>query len=502
MAGVLEFTLGLQASEFLSGLGLAQGHILSLAGAGEMLHKAFEKVFQAFEQGAALEHLSRRTGETVGNFYRLQQGLQAAGASAESLPSMLFMMQKSLGGVSEMGESTADVFHKLGLNISELKRLGPAEAFGKIMERMGTMSQESAVKASSMIFGRMGAGTAVQVSRSSSEFGQEFKDAARQAEIFERAGAAFAKIQRTILNIKDEIAGFWAGIAEGAAPAVQTVLDWLRKIDLTSIGTRIGKVLGAITEAIASGEGTALLKESFEAAFEQIGNYAMRMFNGVFAVLVTRITQVAAEMPKIFGVIAPGITAALTGSIKTFAGEMLLTLSNAAQALGQNKLAMTLARSGADVAASSSRGSDEAAAKAKSGLNEILMGTVADMGELGSAFKGAWNDTGSPFGTDSTAKLQAHLGKLMARVGTAGSSEGARASDEDVNFGKGLTHRTEGNAFEKMGFVMGGGGGPIQDVVKNTARTADAIDQLREVIEYNNSHGLDRVQPGMDHAVL
>src|ERR1035441_9010524 len=119
--GVLQFTLGLEVAQFLSAVDLSAGKILSLAGVGEMLHKAMEKVFQSFEQGAALEHLSRRTGETAGNLYRLQAGLEACGVSAESLPSMLFLMQKSLGGVSEMGESTADVFHKLGLNIAELK---------------------------------------------------------------------------------------------------------------------------------------------------------------------------------------------------------------------------------------------------------------------------------------------------------------------------------------------------------------------------------------------
>ncbi|MCX6922606.1 MAG: hypothetical protein NT154_05235 [Verrucomicrobia bacterium] len=123
-----------------------------------------------------------------------------------------------------------------------------------------------------------------------------------------------------ILGIKREITGFWAGVAEGAAPAVQKILDWLRKIDLTSIGQQIGATMGAIMEALKSGEITILITDSFDAAFEQIGNNAARLFNGIFAMLLTRLTQLALEIPDQFNVIAPAITGLLisTGPSKIF----------------------------------------------------------------------------------------------------------------------------------------------------------------------------------------
>src|ERR1039457_1315694 len=99
--GVLQFTLGLEVHQFLSNLGLAHGQIISLAAVGEALHKVMEKMFASCERGAELEHLSKRTGESTGNLYRLQAAMGACGASAESLPQLLFLMQKSLGGVSE-----------------------------------------------------------------------------------------------------------------------------------------------------------------------------------------------------------------------------------------------------------------------------------------------------------------------------------------------------------------------------------------------------------------
>jgi hypothetical protein len=48
MAGYLQFTLGLETEDFLRKTGISSAAIMGLAGAGEMLHKAIEKVFQSF----------------------------------------------------------------------------------------------------------------------------------------------------------------------------------------------------------------------------------------------------------------------------------------------------------------------------------------------------------------------------------------------------------------------------------------------------------------------
>ncbi|MCX6928199.1 MAG: hypothetical protein NT154_34065, partial [Verrucomicrobia bacterium] len=204
MAGVLQFTLGLEVHEFLHSASLSSAAITGLTGAGEAMHKMMEKLFQSIEHGHELEHLSKRTGDSVSNLYRLQEAMRATGGSIESLPTMLFQMQKALGGISETGESTADVFHKLGLNIQELKHANPTEAFNQILQRLGSLSPDSMAKASSMIFGRMGAGTANQMARSPDEFKEASADSARQAAIFERAAPAFDRIMQTILGIKRE----------------------------------------------------------------------------------------------------------------------------------------------------------------------------------------------------------------------------------------------------------------------------------------------------------
>ncbi len=505
MGGVLQFTLGLEVADFLQKANISSGVISGLAGAGEALHRAFEKVFESFERGAGLEHLSKRTGETAGNLYRLQAGLEACGVSAESLPSMLFLMQKALGGLSEMGESTSDVFHKLGLNIGDLKRQGPAEAFAQILDRLGQLSPDAAAKASSMIFGRMGAGNALQVARSGGEFSSAFADAARQADIIQRAGAAFERIQRTINSIKREMVGFWTALAEGAAPAVQSILDWLRKIDLTSIGKRIGQWFNAMTEAFKDGSFSEMLALSLQVGFEKgthwANRFALSLAAAVMASLPHAITA-GLELGKIgarslgewslkFGV------ATLEKSVRSGEARKAADPANWSRLdegnLQYDREHLANARSQLENVRADFASKNTASLRAM-----ITEGQAA----IDGAVKAAW-EAWSASGSDAPSEAQKRLQALMGRFGTAMGRAAVvlKPGDDDVSFGAGLTHRTEGNVFEKMGFVMGGGGGPLQDVAQNTRRTADAVDALREAILEQWQRG-DVAQPGMDHAVL
>src|ERR1035438_2836463 len=142
MAGVLQFTLGLEVSNFLHECGLSSAAILGLERVGEGLRGVMERTWGAIEQAGALEHLSRRTGETAGNLYRMQEGFKAAGVGAEPLGMMLYQMQKSLGGVNEMGEDTSSIFMRLGLSVASLKKQGGAGAFQEIIASLGKLRSE------------------------------------------------------------------------------------------------------------------------------------------------------------------------------------------------------------------------------------------------------------------------------------------------------------------------------------------------------------------------
>ena len=493
MGGVLQFTLGLEVSDFLSKAGISSTAITGLAGAGEMLHKAMEKVFQSFEQGAALEHLSKRTGESAGKLYQLQEAMKACGVSAESLPQMLFQMQKALGGVSEMGEDTAGVFHKLHLSIGDLKSAGPAEALGHILERLSKLSPDSAAKASSMIFGRMGAGQAVQMSRSPNEFREAFADAGRQASIFKRAVAAFAEIARTIGAIKREITGFWAGIAEGAAPAVQSILNWLRKINLTGLGQQIGTWIRALTESFSSGGFVELISLSLQAGFEQGGFYGMKFIATFAAGLAAALPEaIAAGFQASAGILesfGEGLYKTLYSAEMRIAGKAIANLSdpNYRGKLSPEERASRI-KQYQGILDSAEQNFNDQVAGGRERRGALIASATRNIGAAmreGMAGAGATWASFGPAPTEQSSALQAKINQILSRLGRTSAAGAGAVGTEDIDFGHGLTHRTEGNVFEKMGFVMGGGGGPMHDVARNTANPVDVLNRILGAVTGN-----------------
>src|SRR5436190_12708326 len=130
MAGVLQFTLGLATGNFVSNAGKAAGAIkgLVVAAAGFAgLSSATGGIFAAFEKGAGLEHLHKRTGEAVGDLYKIQKGLKAVGLDGDAAGTLIYQLNKSLGGFNELGEPTKDVFAAIGTSVESLKQMQAPE---------------------------------------------------------------------------------------------------------------------------------------------------------------------------------------------------------------------------------------------------------------------------------------------------------------------------------------------------------------------------------------
>ena len=292
MAGVLNFTLGLATGNFISnanratqaGTGIARG-LLGMSGVGSALsagfagfasaHAAVEKLFGAFENGSRLEALSRRTGESVGNLFSMEKGLKAVALPADSAATLIFQMQKSLGGMNEMGEPTGEMFKRLGLNIEDLKKMDAPAAFEKIGRQLATLNASEATNIASKIFGRGGAGDALQAARGMEDFAAAVKRSADGAALFERNAKAFHDIERSLQQLSGKGNSFFAGIAEGAAPGIQMLLDKLNTIDLTAFGKRFGDVLAVGTEAFAQGEFADLFELSLRAGIQGGSNFML-----------------------------------------------------------------------------------------------------------------------------------------------------------------------------------------------------------------------------------
>jgi hypothetical protein len=140
--------------------------------------------------------------------------------------------------------------------------------FQTIAKALNGLNSSSAANAASAIFGREGAASMVQLSRSTGDFSEALHKAAADADIYQRNAQSFARLEIGLDRIKEKTWNLFAGMAEGAAPAIQAIVDKLNHIDLSGIGQKIGAVLSVITEAFKEGTFTKLLVLSIKTGFE------------------------------------------------------------------------------------------------------------------------------------------------------------------------------------------------------------------------------------------
>ena len=323
MSNILSFTLGLSAAGFAKGIQTAESgvkglsneihkadtkgmldgikeigsHASKLLGVGtaigavvgsvEGMINVVEGVMGQIEKGAALEKLSRTTGETVGNLYRLQKGIIAAGGEAESAGNMVYLLQKSLGGVNEEGESTAGIFSQLGLSIEQLKKMSAPEAIQKIGQEINKLDNASAAFASGKIFGRSEAKNFLELARSSGEFAEGLRKSSDAAAVMDKNAENFEKIEKSMLKAKNMLKTFYLELAAGIAPAIQKVLDVLNKIDLSGFSKKISDVLTLMGETIEQRRLGELLQASLEVGMEGFTNFFNATLDGMATAIIT-----------------------------------------------------------------------------------------------------------------------------------------------------------------------------------------------------------------------
>jgi len=278
MAGELKFSLGLVTAGLLSGIASADARMKGFIGGVISLGAVTRGVMGAIGEGAELERLHKRTGATVYDLVKIREGFQAAGLSSEEAGIALFMMQKSLGGVDEMGKGTHLVFERMGLSMSKLKAMGAPEAMRQIVGALGKMNQSDAAKSASTIFGRGNAGNMMELARSTKEFADGMANASGKAKLMEENAAAFHRFTVTIREITDTVSTMFAGIAAGIVPALQQIGDMIKKLDLIKIGTEIGKYLRALVQAFSEGSLSELIAQSFRTGFDIVLAMAPAVF--------------------------------------------------------------------------------------------------------------------------------------------------------------------------------------------------------------------------------
>lgn len=195
----------------------------------------------AIKAGGELSDMIARTGADGEKLFVLQRAFENAGIAAATVPSVLNKMQKALAGVNEDGERVVTrVFNDLNLNVEQLRRLDPAEAFRTIGEAIARIDDPAKRAALGMeIFGKSAGSLLVLMDDS-----QAFANAEQQVGSLGRtlsdnaAELDVAADSMELYNVKMQQLG--AEVAVSLLPQLLRFSQWLNEQDLARFGEVVG----------------------------------------------------------------------------------------------------------------------------------------------------------------------------------------------------------------------------------------------------------------------
>ena len=239
---------------------------------------------QLVKKAGNFQDIAEKTGDTAENMASLAIAAGIAGASMDQVSSISQKLSKGLAGVDDDSKSTGAAIAALGLNLSDFKKLKPAdqlEAVGKAMNGFEDSSSKTAIAMA--LFGKSGAellpflkalgeegGRQVILSNEQIALADQYADAQGKlrAEMSLHAQAiatqfipAYNDLEGAFLDLIKDVAGIKDGVkglgnskdiqdfADNAVKALAFVVDAAdgvaRVFEIT--GKTIGAVLAALT---------------------------------------------------------------------------------------------------------------------------------------------------------------------------------------------------------------------------------------------------------------
>lgn len=212
--------------------------------------------------------LSDRLNISTERFAGLEHAANLAGVSNELLTGSLEKMLKAIGGITDDGESAADVFKRLGLSAQNLANMPTDQAFSKIADSLTkvTNASDRATLASQM-FGRNGQALLPLLLSGADGIKAAQVEAEKLGLTFSRIDAAKVEAANDAMTRAGEV---FTGMGRTLAVELSPFIDAMatKFTDAATSGKGMGDKVVSAVELIATGvakaaDGVSLLEASF-----------------------------------------------------------------------------------------------------------------------------------------------------------------------------------------------------------------------------------------------
>lgn len=239
-----------RVASMAKGFGDLIGPIAAATAAFLGIKSAVDTFFSAINKAGALNDLSARTGESIGNLAILQRAFENAGASAEAVGPMINKLQMSIIEAADPASKSAQSFSDLGIGLEELRGKSPLEMFQMLGPAIaGIEDPLKRTEIARALFAK-GGGELIPLLRA---MGVELDTARRQLggypEALNRAGEALDTVGDNFNAIKNKGVEFATGLLVNVAPALAEVTSKIAEIDAARLGMILSGHLQSFMQA-------------------------------------------------------------------------------------------------------------------------------------------------------------------------------------------------------------------------------------------------------------
>lgn len=358
--------------------------------------------------GDSLFVLSQKTGLSVESLSAFKFVAGQTGTSLDSISGAVFKLEANLGkGAKETSAALAGI----GLSLKELRAQDPADAFARIIAKLGEMPNASA---------RAATGVAI--------FGKSFKDVAQLSQEDLPALIAQAKELGVVMSTETAVA---ADRFHDALGVLEARAEGLR----LQLGAKLLPAVIAFAEAFGG-----ILTEAFKTA-----GFSGQKFSEALDTTVVAVGQGAARMIEVFALLTKGIAKWSAGVISDFRDASVAFISLAESIVTVTRL-VDLAQNGGQGAGLLDAISKklEAARAGLDSLKSAAQSTAPALAKLAEGVATAAASTGDTFGAiykriqDEITTAADKMRRGLRSVGDGGVEGASTASDAFSAFGKQL----------------------------------------------------------------
>jgi hypothetical protein len=243
--GALATSSGL-ASSAIGELGSMALPLAAVATAAVAVGISYRSMWNSMSNAKELKSAAEGSLMTVKELTGLEQAFGKVGISVEELPTLMNHFLDSLVQLGDPASKVSVNFARLGLSAGSFKNKTLIESFYTLSDAIQNAKNKSeALLVVQDAFGVRRAGRAFSVFNEGA-LEQSQANVLKSAEIYDKMGDAFIRMQYSLTRMIPAFDSFFAGLLSKVVPVFESLAAKIERMDFTAVGEKVGSAIATL----------------------------------------------------------------------------------------------------------------------------------------------------------------------------------------------------------------------------------------------------------------